>query len=80
MSKIEYRAFVDDDLKEVGPMMATSFSCKVEEVPEWYERVGKENVRVALIENRPAASLALIQMGMWFGGNSVLWRQLVPSK
>lgn len=52
-------------------MVATSFSCKVEEVSEWHERVGKANVRVAKIENRPAASLVTIRMGMWFGGNSV---------
>ena len=71
MSQIEFRAFVDDDLKDVGPMMATSFSCKEEEVLEWHKRVGKENVRVALMKNRPAASLVLINMGIWLGGKSV---------
>ena len=71
MSGIEYRPILDTDTEEVGKMLATSFTCKVEEVSDWHERVGLENIRVALIDRQPAAALVLIRMGMWFGGRSV---------
>ncbi len=68
---MSYRAFRDSDLVTVGPLMATSFTCSEEDVPEWHQRVGVENIRVFEKDNEVAASLVLIHMAQFFNGKSI---------
>ncbi|MGZ3423932.1 MAG: GNAT family N-acetyltransferase, partial [Polyangiales bacterium] len=54
-----------------GHITAHAFGFPEEEAPEWFARIGHENLRVLVREGRVLGGVAGIPMGQWFGGRAV---------
>jgi predicted acetyltransferase len=68
---LRYRVMRRSDVGSVADVLGPSFGTRVEDVPEWLERAGVENVRVVEDGRRIGAALLTIPMAQFFGGRSI---------
>lgn len=64
------KAKTDDDLSALDRVLMTSFSIQ-SSWAQWMERVGKDNLRVALESGRVIGGVGFYRMAEYFGGRSV---------
>lgn len=72
MATITYSPLRDDaDLHAVATLLSHTFATPPARTVPYYESRGKQNVRLALLEQRIAATLMFLPMGQFWGGRSV---------
>lgn len=68
---MSYGPFEDADESSLADVLGTAFGFPPEDAGPWFERTGKENVRVVRHDGRAVAGLLQIPMGHFFQGSSV---------
>lgn len=68
---MRYEPFREGDEPVLGEILGTAFGFPPADVGEWFDRSGRENVRVLRDGSVPVAALVQIPMGHFFGGRSV---------
>lgn len=71
MTTLAYDEVVAEDLDEVAHILAHAFALPVAEEHQWFDSVGRDNLRVVRASGHPVGALGLIPMGQFFGGQSV---------
>lgn len=66
-----YGPLEEADHEPLAEILGSSYAFPPEDVPEWFERAGKDNVRVLREGATPVAGLFQIPMGQYFAGASV---------
>ena len=59
------------ELARFADTLSKAFAFSASEAPKWFERIGRDNLRLLREHGQPVGGLALIPMGQWFGGRSV---------
>lgn len=68
---MQYGPFLEADEPELSEVLGGAFAFPPAEAPEWFERAGRQNMRVVREGERPIAGLIQIPMGHFLGGRSV---------
>lgn len=68
---MEYGPFLEGDEPELSEVLGSAFAFPVADAPEWFERSGRQNIRVVREGERPIAGLIQIPMGHFLAGRSV---------
>ncbi len=68
---MNYEPFREGDEPALGEILGTAFGFPPADVGEWFDRSGRENIRVLRDGALPVAVLVQIPMGQFFGGRSV---------
>lgn len=59
------------DVEALAPIVGWAFGAPAEESPAWFDKAGRDNLRVAALGQTIVGGLVQLPMGQFFGGRSV---------
>lgn len=60
-----------EDTLAAQSLIAWAFASPQSELSTWFDRIGPDAFRVLRADDKPVATVAMLEMGHWFGGRDV---------
>lgn len=68
---LDYGTVRDDELAPLNALLEQALTFSLGSMARWTESIGNQHLRAVRLAGRPVAGLSMIQMGHFFGGQSV---------